>query len=281
MAEPKRAQSRQPQQQVFTENVVLTPELAAEWLRTNHCNRPLNNKKIEQYSKAIAAGKFPNIGQPIIFGTSKRMLNGQHRCHAVVKTGVAIEVSVARGVEDRFMPLIDAGTSRSLRDVLVIEGWTPWLARVGATAARYAMAFEAGVKINTEISNDAGRDYVFDHPDLMGSVEFIASLPRFPAPVPHSLAAFVHYLFRAVVDESSDEADQFIRQFWTGEDLSANDIILQLRNRLIARTMSGHSVRPEDMAGAIIRVWNSVRIGRPIKYVNNALRSDGTMPRPK
>lgn len=260
------------------ERVMVTPDIAAEFLRSNSTNRPLRRKKVDQYARAMTDGQWQETGQPIIFSKSGRMIDGQHRCAAVMKAGVTVAMTIVRGVADAAFTAIDDSAPRTLADILAIEGWAPWEARSGATAARYALAYQHGSrKLNLSFANAVARDFVFNHPDLMTSVELLAKLPRKPSPTPHSLGAFLHFEM-AKLDR--DAADRFIRQLWTGENLGPDDIVLQLRNRLLARLLgTKKGAELETIAEAVIRVWNSYRRGKPIKHINNAFRHDSNAVR--
>jgi hypothetical protein len=90
--------------------------------------------------------------------------------------------------------------------------------------------------------------------------------------VPHSLGAFLHFIFARIDREA---ADDFIHKLWTGENAgTAEDIRLQLRNELIARTLKKGMRNLDLLSVAIIRVWNSIRSGQAIT-IKKAFRTDG------
>jgi hypothetical protein len=266
--------------QVRYERLFVTPEMAAEWLRANPTNRPIRKQRVAELVDAIRSGRWHENGQGIIFSKSGRMLNGQHRCLAICSSGIGVWMLVTNGVDDAAMPSIDDGAPRTLADVLVMEGWDPWNSRTGSTAVRYAIALETGKnKLNISIENEIGREFVFSNPEIMSSVEMLQKLPRKPTPMPHSLGAFLHYEMGKL---DRDAADDFIRKLWTGENLASGDVVLQLRNSLLGRQLQGGRRKDvESSATAAIRVWNSIRRGKPIRHINNAFRMDGALPRPE
>lgn len=251
--------------------VTIGPDTAAEMLRSNHTNRPLRPKKVRQYVEDMTAGRWKDSFDPIRFGRSGRLIDGQHRLHAIVAAGVTLQMLVVYDVDDSAFDVFDNGAPRTLADMLVIEGYEGWVARTGASAAQIAIAIANGmVPGNTSAANNVARQFVLDNPELMTSVEFLGSLPRKGVPMSHSIGAALH-LFMNRLDPSL--AERFFRGLFLGEGLHEGDVLLELRNRLIARVIAGTISRRDSMA-ATIRVWNSMRVGRPIKHIGNAFRTD-------
>jgi len=71
---------------------------------------------VEYLARQIRSGEWqPDHPQPLIF-SDKRMIDGQHRCWAVIKAGIPITVTVKMGVRDELREYIDTGISRNLED---------------------------------------------------------------------------------------------------------------------------------------------------------------------
>jgi len=79
----------------FSEEVV-TPEMAAEWLKKNKGNRPVIKAAVSAYARDMQAGKWRPVHQPIAFDARNNLVDGQHRLHAIVKSGECIRMCVAR-----------------------------------------------------------------------------------------------------------------------------------------------------------------------------------------
>jgi len=88
------------------EFVLVTPVLALEWLSLlNWCNRKLCKSTVLKYATAMASGLWDeeeSQADQIQFATAPdgrvALINGQHRCAAVVKSGVSIWFWVVRGL---------------------------------------------------------------------------------------------------------------------------------------------------------------------------------------
>ena len=77
----------------------VSPEEAAKYLEHNAKHRKIKEKKVDAYMKEMQDGKWQLNGKVLIFDANGRLLNGQHRLSAVVKSGVPLTVLVVRGVD--------------------------------------------------------------------------------------------------------------------------------------------------------------------------------------
>ena len=98
--------------------VLVTPALAAEWLHANLANRPLRATRVASFAEQMAQGRWVLTTDAIGVDTSGRLLNGQHRLSAIVQSGVAVLMVVARGLPPKAMDAIDLGLKRTLGDIL-------------------------------------------------------------------------------------------------------------------------------------------------------------------
>jgi len=99
--------------------ITLTPALAQAILEHDPVNRKLRPWKVPQYVRAIQSGKWwAARSLPMMFFPDGRLGDGQHRCHAVVASGMSIpiRVIVATGTYG-----IDEGLGRSLADYLALN----------------------------------------------------------------------------------------------------------------------------------------------------------------
>lgn len=249
----------------------VTPEIAAEWLRFNTLNRPKKMGKIPIYAADMKDGRWPVTGATIAFGRSGRLLDGQNRLQAIIDSNCTIRVLIVRGLSDDIFDVIDNGARRTTSDVLIIEGYEGWQAQTGGTAARVAINLESGLRPYVRsYSPQHIRWFVSQHQDLMLSVKFLEELPRRPTPIPHSGGAALHYLM-AKIDCAA--ADEIITQLYRGDGMTANHMVLKLRNNLLGRAQQGRLTRQEDVTqaiGAVIRIWNATRDGRVISHIHNA-----------
>lgn len=67
----------------------VTPAMAAEWLKKNTVNRPLDPSLVQRYATIMKAGNWLLNGKTIVFDEDGFMRNGQHRCYAAVEANTS------------------------------------------------------------------------------------------------------------------------------------------------------------------------------------------------
>lgn len=86
---------------------VISPEEAQAYLNNNAKHRPIKEKKVAEYMSEMRDGKWKLNGKTICFDTTGRLLNGQHRLSAVVRSGVSLTTVVVRGLDPALVPAKD------------------------------------------------------------------------------------------------------------------------------------------------------------------------------
>lgn len=77
---------------------------AALYLSNNAKHRPIKEKKVAEYMAEMRDGKWRLNGKTICFDTTGRLLNGQHRLSAVIRSGVPLTTVVIRGLDPDLVP---------------------------------------------------------------------------------------------------------------------------------------------------------------------------------
>lgn len=126
------------------EKILLTPALAKEILENNYeGNRRIRESVVEKYATAIKEGRWnPEVSRvqdPMLFSKSGHLLNGQHRCFAVIDAGVPVYIYVKRDVDEDIYKYLDDGEKRGARDFIKIPN-----ASAVATLAKRMYAIENG-----------------------------------------------------------------------------------------------------------------------------------------
>lgn len=113
----------------------ITPEMAQEYLKHNTENyRGLNKDRIISYAGDMARGKWQLNGEGIKFDEEGKLIDGQHRLHAIVRAGVPVEMLVIRGVQQG-VNIYDVGSTRSMGQIAKARGIVPgWYSATMAVA---------------------------------------------------------------------------------------------------------------------------------------------------
>lgn len=76
---------------------LITPELAEQYLKQNSAfNKALNEAEVNALVEKINNGKWDSNGDAIYFDHGDVLVNGQHRMHAIIRSGISIYVRVFR-----------------------------------------------------------------------------------------------------------------------------------------------------------------------------------------
>lgn len=103
---------------IIEKRVFLTPELAREYLMKNDPRqRPLNHGHAYTLARDIMRDAWDSrMSEPIDFSTEGYMMNGQHRCMAVIRAGKAVPAIVREGCPPEWFEKYDRAKARTVTD---------------------------------------------------------------------------------------------------------------------------------------------------------------------
>jgi hypothetical protein len=88
---------------------LITPEIAEAMLGGNIGNRSLAGRTVELLRSDYGSGRWlPDCPQPIVLN-GERLIDGQHRLMAIIKSGTTQSFWVCRGAEQSMVDAIDRG----------------------------------------------------------------------------------------------------------------------------------------------------------------------------
>lgn len=252
----KANQRRRVMDKIKRTTMELTPELASQFL----CNiyeeqRKIDTGHMKQLSRDIRDGRWSNdVRQfdPIMFSPDGKLLNGQHRCKAVVDAGKSIVVDVLTDVPEDLFRYLDGGKSRTLQQFVKVKN-----SHTVAALSKFANAIESGVPLTSAISGRvetanhcnvrASRtellDYIEKNIELLGKCAYEASRIYESFGKAGSKAMFADALWTIsyISDHSNwDEIMAFVDEvisdspshpaLASGKSLAVKKLVEQLRN---------------------------------------------------
>lgn len=249
----------------------ITPELAAEWLKSNTHNRPLRSTTVDAYARDMKTNRWSPNHQGIAFSLSGALLDGQHRLSAIVASGVAVWCMVFRGIPERVdgveakvAETVDRGNTRSLADLLKLDyGITDQPATVAAGLLHLARLC---------VDNPSEQAARASMPQIALVLQnFAPAMKWLSAERPRTLhlrSMLYWSTFAFAYMAKPREVGALAEGFKTGAGLAADSALLTVRNL----AMSGEL---EDMGGGAAARWKGgVRIlagilaaveGRPMR----------------
>jgi hypothetical protein len=177
---PARKSTATPQRAIAAGDVTVqfvdvTPALALDYLEHNLHNRALSYDDVAKYSTAMREGRFAINGDTIRFAKSGRLIDGQHRLHAVVDSDTTQTMLVVRGIDEDAMITVDVGRPRNVADLLRLERDNPAYVRELATLARRSMVMLGQATATRD--KTLVYEYAVEHVDELLTAIDIASKP--------------------------------------------------------------------------------------------------------
>lgn len=245
----------------------VTPQYALELLRKNVCNRRLMKSRVQVFEQELRRGELQLTHQGIAVSESGRLLDGQHRLHAIVNTGITATLAVATGMPESSFKVLDTGAKRSASDVLGIGGAQnkdtlaaairQYLCYLNAPNLVWSANVTSKYGSTTQISAEYESDTDAWH--WASTTAQTASLRRIV--VPGSMACLI-YLATVHAGFSREYAAGFANKLKCGDNLSAGDPILAYRNR--GMLANGHAKAQARLAD-YIKLFNAYTTGQQLK----------------
>jgi hypothetical protein len=204
----------------------ITPEVAKRYLSRNTANRPLCKIRVEFYANQIKNGTWDGLnGDTIVFDENGMLTDGQHRLHAVIKSGIPLTTIVVRGTSCNSFVTLDQGTKRSGSNILSIAGFK--YAPTIASALRYMHAYELRLRNPAYGVNKFPTNIILEilkkNLDIADSAAFVFSNMREPHGWPDITAGVLCALHCLCSRADKTMADDLLTRFALGKCLDPED----------------------------------------------------------
>lgn len=243
---------------VVTHVVDLSPAMARVLMARNPNNRRISPVMVESYARDMTNGAWRFNGEPIIVSNDGLLNDGQHRCEAVIQSGVTIPAIVVIGPDRSSRLTVDQGRMRQTGDYLSMNGHVDGIAL--AAAAKYIWQHKSHGRLSGGPIFSPTKSQVLELVDETPTIaESLKAIPSKGSDSVggRSILAFLHWTFTRV-SGSKTNADIFIDSLVKGSNLGVRSPILYARNRLMAER---GRMKANEKAELIIRAWNAYRRG--------------------
>ena len=251
-------------QRIQTEIVTLTPQMAHQLLTTNVNNRKLRIREVERYARDILAGNWKLTGEAIQVDWHGNLINGQHRCNAVIMANKPIEVLLITGLDPETQSVIDVAVKRTAVDALRWAGFSGDLT-IMSKIARVDTLWRSGFRFTSStthgsypaLSHSEIVDWVSNNPEAFVSARFGQSHYSSIGFTP-SIMAFAHMLMREVDEIACDVFWQELIEMRTN---GLGDPRLTMTRIVQARRAEGVKLSDGVQLYYMMRAWNAWRSG--------------------
>jgi hypothetical protein len=103
---------------IRTQWVLVTPQMAKEFLEANTENRSKREKHVSRIATDMAKGRYQVTHQGLAFDDRGIMIDGQHRCHALVNSETSQWMLVTTGLPKETKNVVDNGAKRRAADFM-------------------------------------------------------------------------------------------------------------------------------------------------------------------
>lgn len=247
------------------EVVTITPELAQRLLDANPRNRAVKNNNLKRVVSDMKTGAWKVNGDTIRVDTDGYLLDGQHRLLAVVASGVSYEGILVTGLAPEVFDTIDQGVKRTPGDILTTHG-VKNASAVGSALPLVAEYLSGGRDFETAATRYRSRlRQLYD--EHSGVSDSFRAATMIGTLAPQRIVVALHYLFSMV---SPSKADDFFKAVSTGENMTAGDPPLVLRNRLVDNLGAKAKLQRWYIMALFIKAWNAYSIGARMKFVRHS-----------
>jgi hypothetical protein len=239
---------------------MISPELATKYLAfKNEGNRNLMETFVGQIIRDIEEGRWELTGQPIIFDSNGRLIDGHHRLTAISRGSSTVPVLDVRNAKPDAVRRIDTGNARRAGQIAQMDGHPQ--ANNQTALVKWILIHERhGIdRMNNPRLAPTKAECVDElrlRPGLLTAVHKGIALWRLRWTSP-ALASFCYYVF-------AEQNKLLCDKFWDalcgdGAGLSKKSPVLLLRNRL-ADNASGKSRLPQmEIVALMFIAWKAFR----------------------
>lgn len=210
---------------------LITPEMAAELLERNTNNRNVRESNVNQIAAAIMRGEWQVNGDSIRISKTGVLLDGQHRLHGIVKSGVAVLTMLVTGLDDDVFATIDRGTKRTTGDALSVIGYSN-----SNNLAALAVLLHVYKKTGSPYTGTLDKpttaqviEMIQRNPDMRNAVSVAASSLWLKKHVSPSMAAFCYLIFNR---SNTRKCEEFFNKLQSGAGIESTSPVLHLREFL-------------------------------------------------
>lgn len=264
--------------------MLVTPELAAQWLLLNLNNRPVSANRVKQYVNDMLNGRWLLDGTPIRFARTDAgpvLLDGQHRLQAVVESGVSVHFLIVEGIDPEAQIVMDTGMVRTPGNTLSIEGVPNGQRVAGIARLVYAYDNEAVGKhpfISVNFTRPVLIGFVKTHEqqfiDAQRYAEKLRKARRYNA-----IASGAFYFLAARNNQYLLELKDFGERCSTMIGLQEGDPVIALDNFVMRYRGVRIANKSEIELAAQIRAWNAFVKGEQLKQVRQPFAPGAGFPR--
>lgn len=253
----------------------VTPEMAQAWLEANVRNRHLRSEQVNLLIEVLRHDEWVITPDAIAFDVNGRLLNGQHRLHAITATGMPAESIIACNLPVQSYVVTDDGLKRTFGDVLESKGVANYNS-VAATVACVLVWDRAGAPYTggavSRLRKVEKETYYDSDPEGFHAATLAGARIASRLPLSKSWWAGCMYYFTQADPEDAAAFEHMLRDGETpgGRPLESDHPVRVLRETLFRDLKQPRpTIRTNRVYGCalIVKAWNAYRRGQKVQLI--------------
>lgn len=239
--------------------IEIDPDTAASILgERNKGNRPPKPNKVQQFSGDMSENRWGLTGDTIKFGSDGRLLDGQNRLSACVRSKRSFRTHVVFGIDPALFGRMDIGKPRNPADILHIAGFK--YASTLAAAIRWAHLLDTDPYDRSTLQPDFVLELAkTKYGDMDPFLKIGRDINRQFAHPAGQMAALMYQFSKS----NHAKADEFVRAWLRGERNGKYQIIDTMQALLHSQKANNNGrIHELTRASIIVKAWNIFKAGQ-------------------
>lgn len=263
---------------ITTRIIDLTPAMGAALIGRNTRNRHMSGTNYQKVRRSIERDEWSLNGEAVKISDTGVLLDGQHRCMAVVETGKTIQTILIEGLPESAQDTMDTGKPRTLGNVLHMRGYKS-APNLAAGIRRMLLAERDGIKWafargTASTTRPEELSWFEENPWIENYTQASATVAKDRDVLLSPTSTLVLMVMFDGCDE--EDAEFFWEKLRSGESLSDQHPIMALRRAFKRQSDLKGEHDQYHLAGLTIKAWNKYRKGQPASLIR--FKSGGANP---
>lgn len=251
--------------------MTITPNIARQMLEKNVGNRPVSKDTVEHYARLMQNGEWSVTPDAIGFDITGRLINGQHRLMAIIKSNTAQTFFVVDNLPWNAFSVTDEGRKRSASDILSIGRKIKNCTTMASIIRSYVILSKGSRSEHTgnkaiAPNNEQVLKKYDEHPYVFDKICDVAM--RYNAKLNILKKSEIGSIFAYLVLDKNyrfDYVKYFFDELFYGNNGDYN--ISLLKERLIKDRLNNYTIKYATKLSLIAKVWNAYVEGKTYKVL--------------
>lgn len=264
---------------ISSTRILVTPEIAKEFLASSLGNRGIRRSKVDAFREAMLSGEWIENGDSIRFYDDGTLQDGHHRLTACIQAGIPFQAILVHGLTKDAAKTVDKGSARSNADELSLHsGLTPDNARIAASVASILIIHDMGSSAwarpggshSKHLTATRVTKWVEENmEEIRPAIEWSkTAIKKGNTMLPKSNAAAL-LILGSRIDE--DLAKEFLDAVFSGYGITPGSTADHVRTALLAAAMGAKKIDRSTRVLTVAKAMKSYLAGRTIKHAGNAM----------